>query len=348
MKKTLFLISFLFAQAFAFAQGVEFVEENIDQVLATAKKTNKYVFIDFYTSWCGPCKMMDKQIFPQPKVGEYFDSKFVSMKVNAEKEGVDLAKKYGIKAYPTFVVLDRSGELQHIFAGGILDADRFIAAVENSFDPKKAYGVLKKKYDAGDRSVALQSAYIQALITTHTENPQPLVDAFYNKLSTQQKVSKDALFVYEFFAPLDSEKAKFFEANRAQFRKVADAAKVDSILRSKYEQYFGTIVKGYAPKTTVADIDKIKKHVASLGIKDSKALPVYASGAKLKLTNTGKEEFLNTLKATTPKLTDNEKDMMLYMVLPGLKTILTDQEKQNLLAMVSNDDVKGYIERSVK
>lgn len=348
MKKTLFLISFLFAQAFAFAQGVEFVEEDIDQVLATAKKTNKYVFIDFYTSWCGPCKMMDKQIFPQPKVGEYFDSKFVSMIVNAEKEGVDLAKKYGIKAYPTFVVLDRSGELQHIFAGGILDADRFIAAVENSFDPKKAYGVLKKKYDAGDRSVALQSAYIQALITTHTENPQPLVDAFYKELSTEQKVSKDALFVYEFFAPLDSEKAKFFEANRSQFRKVADAAKVDSILRSKYEQYFGTIVKGYAPETTVADLDKIKKHVASLGIKDSKALPVYTSGAKLKLTNTGKEEFLNTLKATTPKLTDNEKDMMLYMVLPGLKTILTDQEKQNLLAMVSNDDVKGYIERSVK
>ena len=178
MKKTLFLISFLFAQFLAFAQGVEFVEENIDQVLATAKKTNKYVFIDFYTSWCGPCKMMDKQIFPQQKVGEYFDSKFVSMKVNAEKEGVDLAKKYGIKAYPTFVILDKSGELQHVFAGGILDADKFITAVDNSFDPKKAYGVLKKKYEAGDRSITLQSNYLQALISTHTENPQPLVDSF--------------------------------------------------------------------------------------------------------------------------------------------------------------------------
>lgn len=77
---------------------------------AVAEKEKKMIFIDFYTTWCGPCKMMSSEVFTQDQVGEYFNRTFVNLKVDAEKgEGVELAKKYQVKAYPTFVVLRADG-----------------------------------------------------------------------------------------------------------------------------------------------------------------------------------------------------------------------------------------------
>ncbi|MDT0677957.1 thioredoxin family protein [Autumnicola musiva] len=347
MKKITFLVYFLFIQLISFSQGTKFSKVDLDQAINKAKEENKYIFIDFYTNWCAPCKLMDRDVFPQEQVGNYFNEKFVSIKVNAEKEGVDLAKKYNIKAYPTFVILDENGNLVHLFAGGVLDGEKFIKKVDQSFNPEKAYGVLKKRYDSGKRDIELQSAYLQALINTHTIKPDSLVDVFYNGLSKEEKISEETLFVFEMFAPLDSERANFLETNRNKFRKVAGTKKVDSILRSKYESYFTKIVKGYAQDTSVRELEKIEEHVVSLGISNLKALPVFESGARLQLTKKGKEDFLKEVENTIPKLTNNEKDIMLYLIVPGLKKILSDKEKENLIAMVSDEDVKGYITRSI-
>ena len=78
----------------------------IDEAVEQAKKENKMVFVDFYTDWCGPCRTMANTVFPQKKVGDYFNANFVCIKLNAEKKGKDAAKTYNVKAYPTFLVLD--------------------------------------------------------------------------------------------------------------------------------------------------------------------------------------------------------------------------------------------------
>ena len=88
----------------AFAQnaseGVQFIEnQSFDQVLAKAKAEGKLVFIDCYTSWCGPCKMMATKEFPKKVMGDYFNPKYVSAKFDMEKgEGVQLAKKFDVNA----------------------------------------------------------------------------------------------------------------------------------------------------------------------------------------------------------------------------------------------------------
>ena len=94
----------------SFAQGVDFKSLTMKEAQAVAEKEKKMIFIDFYTTWCGPCKMMSSEVFTQDQVGEYFNRTFVNLKVDAEKgEGVELAKKYQVKAYPTFVVLRADG-----------------------------------------------------------------------------------------------------------------------------------------------------------------------------------------------------------------------------------------------
>ena len=347
MKKIILLVLLMHSCYLSFSQGVQFMETDLDAALLKAKEDNKAIFIDFYTSWCAPCKLMDKDVFPQEIVGNYLNSKFVNLKINAEKEGKDLAKKYGIRAYPTFVMLDQDGALLHIFAGGILDGEKFIAKVATTFDEQQAFGKLKKRIDSGENSIELQSTYLQALINTHTENPEPPVNAFYNSLTDDEKISDKTLFIYEFFAPFGSEKALFLEENRAQFRKVANTKKVDSILRSKYDTYFGQIAQGYVQDKTLEDVSKTEKHVKSLGFENLKGLPVMIAGAKLQLSKEGKDVFINQVNKALPNLSDNEKDLMLYALLPGLKNLLSEDEKQNLMGLISNDSVKTYLERSL-
>ena len=92
-------------------QGVDFRKGTLKEILAQAAKEKKYVFMDVYTTWCGPCKHMANVVFPQKKVGDYFNKNFVNAKFDAEKgEGRDIASKYGVNRYPTFLILDSNGK----------------------------------------------------------------------------------------------------------------------------------------------------------------------------------------------------------------------------------------------
>ena len=71
------------------------------------------IFMDAYATWCGPCKGMAKNVFTDKRVGEFFNEKFINVKMDMEKgEGPALARKYGVRAYPTLFFLDASGKIQ--------------------------------------------------------------------------------------------------------------------------------------------------------------------------------------------------------------------------------------------
>ena len=78
-----------------FGQGILFREGSWKEMLALAKKENKLVFVDNYTSWCGPCKKMLKEVFSRKDIGEYMNTRFVNYKQDMEQEeGKELAGKY--------------------------------------------------------------------------------------------------------------------------------------------------------------------------------------------------------------------------------------------------------------
>lgn len=72
---------------------------------------NKLIFIDFYTQWCGPCLNMAQTVFSLPTVGYYYNQTFINLKIDAEEgEGITLAKKYGVRSYPTYAFIDPATE----------------------------------------------------------------------------------------------------------------------------------------------------------------------------------------------------------------------------------------------
>ena len=87
MKKNIFVFTLLLLTLTVCGQGICFQDLTIEQAVEQAKKENKHVFIDFYTDWCGPCKLMAAQVFPMKEMGDYFNPKYISIKQNAGKGG---------------------------------------------------------------------------------------------------------------------------------------------------------------------------------------------------------------------------------------------------------------------
>jgi thioredoxin-related protein len=80
---------------------------------ALAKKANKYVLADIYTSWCGWCKRLDRDVFTNAKLVSYLQKDFICVKVNAEepKEGVGVAEANKVTGYPCGLVFSPAGKL---------------------------------------------------------------------------------------------------------------------------------------------------------------------------------------------------------------------------------------------
>lgn len=149
--KRLLTSSFLMATAAVFAQGIKFQETNFASLLAQAKKEKKVIFVDAYASWCGPCKLMAKNIFTLQSVGDYYNSHFVNTKIDMEKgEGVELAKKYGVKAYPTYLFIDGDGKVVHKTLG-YFEEKEFLKIGEEAGDPSKQLGAQREAFNKGEK-----------------------------------------------------------------------------------------------------------------------------------------------------------------------------------------------------
>lgn len=149
MKKQLLTICVLLLAIAGFSQGIEFEHGTWKEVLARAQQTNKPIFVDVYTTWCGPCKMMVKDIFPLEEVGKVYNAGFICYQIDAEKgEGIEFAKNYEVKAYPTYLFIKADGTL-FFRALGSMPAKNFIAvsnmALSEMNDPK-SLSVWDKEY----------------------------------------------------------------------------------------------------------------------------------------------------------------------------------------------------------
>src|SRR5688500_3765008 len=70
--------------------GIKWVEGlSWEHILQKAKTDNKYIFVDFYTTWCAPCKAMEKNVYPDTRVGDVMNDKFISVKVQMDKTDND-------------------------------------------------------------------------------------------------------------------------------------------------------------------------------------------------------------------------------------------------------------------
>jgi thiol:disulfide interchange protein len=93
--------------------GLGFVDSGtLSKAIEQATQEKKLIFVDIYTDWCLPCKMMDTDVFTDKNIIAFFEKHFVSLKVDAEKgNGPNLAYLYQVDSYPTLLFLDTKGRV---------------------------------------------------------------------------------------------------------------------------------------------------------------------------------------------------------------------------------------------
>ena len=275
MKK---IILFLSVSLFALSLVAQtnFRDITYKEALAAAKAEKKLVFIDFYTSWCGPCKMMMKNIFPLKEVGNYLNSKFVCIKIDAEKgEGPELAKRYQVKAYPTFVAINPAEEILMTKVGGSGSGSGFIGSIDRLIDPDKTPERMKQRYESGERTADLISAYAGLKMEEVYKNRQPdmtkkdeafkMVQDYFDGLKDKERLAEENLFIYTSYteSPADAI-VRYMIANRDKF---APAIKND--ISDRIKELYKMDVLNYLTARVPFNqqqYDIVKKGVMDLGL----------------------------------------------------------------------------------
>lgn len=159
------------------AQGIEFFHGTFQEALELAKKEDKAIFVDAFTTWCGPCKRMSKYVFTEEAVGDYYNSTFINMKLDMEKEeGMKFGLKYPVSAYPTFYYIKPDGEVLFTTKGG-RKAEQFIELGQQAMSRYDDVEDLAEKYEEGERDPKFIVRYIKALRRTG-ESPQKVANDY--------------------------------------------------------------------------------------------------------------------------------------------------------------------------
>ncbi|RVU00035.1 DUF255 domain-containing protein [Mucilaginibacter limnophilus] len=190
---------FVFTVASAQDKGMHF-EHNLTwaQIKAKAKAEKKYIFVDGFTTWCGPCKYMAKEIFPLEETGTFFNANFINVKAQLDTTANDseeikkwyqdahnLMVDYQIRAFPTYLYFNPDGELVHR-ALGSTNAPEFIKWAKNALNPKTQYYSMKKEYAAGKKDTAFLHALALASQQAYDE---PFSSEVVNKyIATQSNL----------------------------------------------------------------------------------------------------------------------------------------------------------------
>ncbi len=190
-------IFFLISSFFLFVthlcgQGVVFKEGvSWDSLLTEASVKDKLIFVDVYTDWCGPCKLMDKQVFSDKVVSSKMKKDFINFKLNAEKgQGISLARKYNVFSYPTYLFVNGSGTLIYR-TEGYMPAQRFMQEMKNALEELNDSITLLEmdaRYMSGNRDSEFMYNYIVKRTKLKQDN-KDLLDEYCLLLDSTQKNS---------------------------------------------------------------------------------------------------------------------------------------------------------------
>jgi len=182
-------------------------------LLAKANQKNKIIFIDVYTTWCVPCKKMEKEIFPLKKVSTFYNKNFISYQANAEKgEGLKIANQFKVQAYPTYLFVNKDGTLVYRGNGYNSDPKVFLEMGKKALSIQTDslnLSYYKREYSDNQNNRVFLKNYL-SLLYQQGLSDNKLLDQFVSLLSDKELTdSTNATLIINMVKSSDS---KAFEA----------------------------------------------------------------------------------------------------------------------------------------
>ena len=249
LMKNIFLIaSFLLTTITLVAQNreIKFETSSFEEVKAKAKKENKLIFVDAYTTWCGPCKWMAKSVFTNDTVADYFNANFIATKIDMEKgEGIEFRKKYQVFCFPNLLFINGDGEIIHRRGGGMPPAN-FIAFAKEAQGTTNTYQAFAKEYETKKTDAQFLTTYLSYLGKTC----MPVDDIVNAYFETQNEANFTSRSNWNLFYTHDkSHKSKMFHYVLNNLATYNNLYTQDSVNRKLQDVLYASGKKLIATKT---------------------------------------------------------------------------------------------------
>lgn len=262
MRLFLVNISLLVASVAATAQdrSINFDHSTWTEIKAKAVKEKKVIFLDAYTSWCGPCKKMASEVFTNNEVADYFNANFINAKIDMEKgEGPELAKLYKVKAYPTLLFIDAQGKIVSTKVGAqdvksLLTCGKLSVAGESMES-------LTAQYKKGDRSVAFMKKYLTRLEGLQA-NPGAIAEEYFSKLPQAKWQTSDSwYFISRYIRKEGSPVFKYVLKNQTAYEQKFSAEAVSDYFVMVYRNSIQLAANSVFP---TEDLQELKGNIRQL------------------------------------------------------------------------------------
>lgn len=191
---TAFCFFFFAAQRLPAQAAIQFLNQpEWEEVLKEAQRTHKVIFLDAYTTWCGPCKRMEKEVFSRKAEADYFNRHFLNVKFDMERgQGRELRKRYGVKVFPTYLFIHPDGQVLHRIVGAHTADGVFLNSAKKALTMNGYLSALEVRYQRGERNPKFMLEYLDALhMAGEQQKEQELAEAFMKLMSTDHFMDKD-------------------------------------------------------------------------------------------------------------------------------------------------------------
>ena len=271
MKKLFLLILISYSITVLAQQGINFQNTSLKDILAKAKAEKKLVFLDAFAAWCGPCKMMEKNIFPLPAVSEYYNANFINARFDMEKgEGREIAMKYGVRSYPTFLFLNGDGEVV-LKNYGYMGEQDFLTIAKEANQPKYRTSSNKELFEKGESN----PEFLLNMMSLYAQSDYELAKKAserYFKVKNNQPLTKDELGMLLYFIKSPSDpNYQIFVAKKPEITKLMSEdiynqfdtnIKITKILENALDQKTGTINDDEFFKNAIPLVGKTEAEIA--------------------------------------------------------------------------------------
>ncbi|UJF28842.1 thioredoxin family protein [Kaistella sp. 97-N-M2] len=260
MQKLLSLFLLTISALLFSQESIDFQNLSFKEILAKAKSEKKLVFIDAYAVWCGPCKMMEKNIFPLPAVKDYYNANFINARFDMEKgEGRDLAVKYGIRSYPSFLFLNGDGEVVKKNLGYMGEND-FLTIAKEANNPKFRTASNKDLFDKGEKDPDFLQNMMRLYVDSDYELAKKVSERYFDVKKAEPLTKDDLGLLLYFVKSTGDPNYKIFVAKKPEIIQLMsedvynqfDAnIKISKILENALDQKTGIINDDYFYKNAV-------------------------------------------------------------------------------------------------
>lgn len=270
MKKLSLVLIGMMSPLLMWAQGLLFENGTFSAALEKAKAEHKIVFLDVYTTWCGPCKQMAANLFPTKEAGTLYNKHFVNYKIDAEKgEGIEVAARYNVAGYPTNLFLRPDGSVVYTVMGAG-DLPWFLnnanIAIEEAKDPMQ-WSDYEREIKRGKPSKTFLEKYISKGKRL-SKNTDEGLDLYVSRHMPKKLNDKQIGFLLEHNSSMDNAAYALLAMNKDR---INELKKNEAPQFFKY--YSESLIKGTIEKFAAAkDEDAYQKVVLGF-VKENSTAP---------------------------------------------------------------------------